>query len=115
MVKIVPADFEDYARHFPEDVQTALRLVRSTVKKAIPRAQETIGYNLPAFAVDGKVLVWFAAFKKHVGFYPGAAAIKRFASELSGYKSAKGSVQFPLDRPMPVDLIARIAKYRAGL
>ena len=102
MQKIVPTDFNDYVRHFPERSQTALRNVRSAVKKAAPQAKETISYNLPAFSLNGKMLVWFAAYKSHIGFYPGAAAI------------AKGSVQFPLDRALPLRLIERIVKFKVG-
>jgi uncharacterized protein YdhG (YjbR/CyaY superfamily) len=110
--KTVPADFDDYVRHFPERTQTALRKVWSTIRKAAPRADETISYNLPAFSLSGKTLVWFAAFKSHIGFYPGAAALAAFADDLSTYKTAKGSVQFPLDRPLPLRLIDRIVRFR---
>ncbi len=113
MQRIAPADFNDYLKHFPQDAQTALRKMRATIESAAPRADETISYNLPAFSLNGKMLVWFAAFKSHLGFYPGAAAIAAFKNELSPFKTAKGSVQFPLDRPLPVRLIERIVKFRA--
>jgi uncharacterized protein YdhG (YjbR/CyaY superfamily) len=112
MEKLVPANFNDYTRHFPENAQTALREMRSAIKKAVPRAEETISYNLPAFSVDGRPLVWFAAFKSHIGFYPGAAAIAAFKDDFATYKTAKGSVQFPLDRSLPVGLIHRVVKFK---
>jgi uncharacterized protein YdhG (YjbR/CyaY superfamily) len=111
MKKIVPGDFDDYRKRFPKDAQRALREVRLAVKKAAPRAQETISYNLPAFALDGKPVVWFGAFKAHIGFYPGAAAIAAFENDLSKYETARGSARFPLDRPLPLGLITRIVKF----
>ncbi len=112
MRKIVPTGFNDYVRHFPEGSQVALRNVRSAVKKAAPQAKETISYNLPAFSLNGAMLVSFAAYKSHIGFYPGAAAIAAFADELAAYKTAKGSVQFPLDRALPLRLIERIVRFK---
>ncbi len=75
--------------------------------------RETISYGIPAFTIDGKKIVWFAAFKKHVGFYPGSAAIAKFEDELTGYKTAKGSVQFPYDLPVPRALVVRMTKHAA--
>ena len=111
MKKVVPRDFDDYCRLFSKNAQQALREVRLAIKKGAPTAQETISYNLPAFACDGKPVVWFGAFKAHVGFYPGAAAIAAFENDLSKYKTAKGSAQFPLDRPLPPGLITRIVRF----
>ena len=85
--------------------------MRLTIKKAAPKAKEAISYGIPAFALNGN-LVWFAAFKNHIGFYPGAAAIATFTNELSAYKGAKGSVQFPLDEPLPLALVSWIVKFR---
>ena len=113
MQKRVPTDFNDYVRHFPERSQTALRKLRAAVKKAAPQAKERISYNLPSFSLNGKMLVWFGAYTSHIGFYPGAAAIVAFADELSPYETAKGSVQFPLDRALPLRLIERIVKFKA--
>jgi uncharacterized protein YdhG (YjbR/CyaY superfamily) len=107
-----PQDFNDYLAAFPPSVQTLLKKMRQTIKRAAPKAKETISYNIPTFTVNGKKLVWFAAFKSHIGFYPGAAAIKTFKKELSPYKTAKGSVQFPFDEPLPLDLVTRIVKSR---
>lgn len=106
------ATIDEYVGGFPRTVQSLLRKVRQTIEKAAPDAQETISYGIPTFVLNGKKLVWFGAFTSHVGFYPGAAAIAAFRKELSGYKSSKGSVQFPFDEPLPLDLIARIVKFR---
>jgi uncharacterized protein YdhG (YjbR/CyaY superfamily) len=107
-----PADIDDYISRFPEEVQTLLRKMRLTIGKAAPSAEEAISYDVPAFALRGKKLVWFAAFKSHIGFYPGAAAIAAFKKDLSQYKTAKGSVQFPFNDPLPLDLVSRIVKFR---
>jgi uncharacterized protein YdhG (YjbR/CyaY superfamily) len=104
-------DFEEYSERFPDDVQRLLRKVRQTIRKAAPEAVETISYQMPAFRLQ-RMLVWYAAHTNHIGFYPGASGIAAFKSELSDYKMAKGSVQFPFDEPLPVSLIARIVKFR---
>lgn len=106
-----PKDFDDYAAGFPANAQRILRKIRTTIKKAAPKAKETISYKMPAFMLNG-MLVYFAAFKNHIGFYPRMSAIRKFRKELSKYKGAKGSVRFPLDQPIPYDLIARIVKFR---
>lgn len=106
-----PKDIDAYIADFPKEVQEILQTIRRTIRQAAPDAEETISYRIPAFTVKG-VLVYFAAFKKHVGFYPRASGIAKFKKELSAYKSAKGSVQFPLDKPIPYELIARIVKFR---
>lgn len=106
-------DFDEYAKRFPEDVQARLRKMRETIRKAAPEATETISYKMPAFRLK-RILAWFAAHANHIGFYPGAAAIAAFEKELSPYKSAKGSVQFPFDEPIPVALIEKIVKYCAS-
>jgi len=103
---------DEYIARFPEDVQEALEKVRATVKKAAPKAEETISYQMPAFRLNGN-LVYFAGWKNHIGFYPVPSAIKAFDKELSTYEVAKGSVKFPLDKPMPLGLISRIVKFRA--
>ncbi len=102
---------DDYIAGFPEDVQAILQKVRQTIKAAAPNAQETINYQMPTFTLNGN-LVHFAAFKNHIGFYPTPTGIEQFKDELSVYKGAKGSVQFPLDKPMPYDLIRRIVVFR---
>jgi uncharacterized protein YdhG (YjbR/CyaY superfamily) len=106
-----PKSIDEYIAHFPEDVQSALEKVRAAVKKAAPKAEETISYQMPAFKLNG-ILVYFAGWKNHIGFYPVPSAIKEFDKELSAYEGAKGSVKFPLDKPMPLDLISRIVKFR---
>jgi uncharacterized protein YdhG (YjbR/CyaY superfamily) len=104
---------DEYIGTFSEDVQAILEEMRETIKKAVPEAKEAISYQMPAFKVNGKNLAYFAAFKHHIGFYPIPASIDAFKHELSPYKQGKGSVQFPIDRPIPFDLVARIVIYRA--
>jgi uncharacterized protein YdhG (YjbR/CyaY superfamily) len=104
-------DFDDYARRFPKDVQKRLREVRRCVREAAPQATEAISYGMPAFR-HGGILVWFGAHASHIGFYPAASGIAAFKHELSAFKSAKGSVQFPFDEPLPLALITRIVKFR---
>ena len=111
MGRPIPKTFGDYAERFPKDVQALLRKVRLTIKKAAPKAEEVISYRVPAFKQDG-MLVWFAAHTNHIGFYPRASGIANFKKELSAYKLAKGSVQFPFDEPLPLALITRIVKFR---
>ncbi len=106
-----PKDIDDYIDRYPKDVQQHLTKMRSTIRNAAPRARETISYGIPAFRLDG-ILVWFAAFKHHIGFYPGASGIAAFKKELSAYKAAKGSVQFPFDKPLPLALVGRIVRVR---
>jgi uncharacterized protein YdhG (YjbR/CyaY superfamily) len=104
-------NFDEYADRFPKNVQQRLRTMRQTIRKAAPKATETISYRIPAFRLEG-MLVWFGAHTSHIGFYPGASAIAKFKKELSAYKSAKGSVQFPFDEPLPLSLITQIVKFR---
>ena len=106
------AEVDEYIGRFPPKVQTLLRTMRSTIRSAARDATERISYKLPAFSVNGKILVWFGAFTSHIGFYPGASAMAAFAKELSGYTRAKGSVQFPFSKPLPIDLITRIVAFR---
>jgi uncharacterized protein YdhG (YjbR/CyaY superfamily) len=106
-----PRTIDEYIAGFPREVQEILEKVRTTIRKAAPGAEETIKYRMPTFTLKGN-LVYFAAFKKHIGFYPAPAGIEEFKEELSAYPGAKGSVQFPLDRPIPYSLISRIVKFR---
>jgi len=106
-----PPDIDAYIAGFPRDVQAMLQQIRGTIRKAAPDAEEAIRYQIPTFVQDGN-LVHFAAFKSHIGFYPTPAGIEAFKEELSRYPSAKGSVRFPLDEPMPLKLIERIVKFR---
>ncbi|EMF99079.1 PF08818 domain protein [Leptospira borgpetersenii str. 200701203] len=102
---------DDYISRFPEDIRKILEELRSVIRKSAPKAEEKISYQIPAFVFHGN-LVYFAAYKKHIGFYPTSSGIKAFQNELIGYKTSKGAVQFPIDRPLPLKLIAKIVTYR---
>jgi uncharacterized protein YdhG (YjbR/CyaY superfamily) len=102
---------DEYIQNFPAEVQILLEKVRQTIKDSAPDATEVISYSMPGYKLNG-MLVWFAGYSKHIGFYPGANGISSFKKEISSYKSAKGSVQFPLNQPLPLDLISRITKFR---
>jgi len=104
-------NIDEYIAGFPDDVQQKLQQVRETIKAAAPDAGEAIKYAIPTFVLNGN-LVHFGGFKNHIGFYPAPQGLEEFKEELSGYKGAKGSVQFPLDEPMPIDLITKIVKFR---
>lgn len=97
---------------FPKDMQTILEKVRAVIQDAEPGAEEAISYGIPTFKLKGKNLVHFSGFAHHIGFYPTPSAITAFQKELAQYKQAKGSVQFPLDQPVPYDLIKKIVRYR---
>jgi uncharacterized protein YdhG (YjbR/CyaY superfamily) len=103
---------DNYIKSFPESVQILLKQIRTTIKENAPDAVESIAYQMPAYKTNGKPLVYFAGFKNHIGFYATPTGHSEFAVELSKYKQGKGSVQFPLDQPIPVDLIRRIVKFR---
>ncbi len=100
-----------YIRRFPEDVQERLESVRRAIREAAPMADEAIAYQIPTFKLNGN-LVHFAAFKRHIGFYPTPSGMAAFEKELARYKSSKGTVQFPMDQPIPLALIKRIVAYR---
>jgi len=102
---------DEYIANFPKDVQAILEKVRATIRKSAPNAEEVINYGIPTFTLHGN-LVHFAGFKNHIGFYPTPSGIEKFKKELSIYKGAKGSVQFPLDKPIPYGLIGKIVKFR---
>lgn len=106
-----PKSIDAYIAGYPPDVQEILQKIRLTIRNAAPDAQETIKYQLPTFTLKGN-LVHFGAFKKHIGFYPTPTGTAKFRKELSVYKGAKGSVQFPLDRPIPYALIRKIVRFR---
>lgn len=108
-----PNDIDGYIAGFPVDTQKILQQVRMTIQKAAPEAEETISYQMPAFKYNG-VLVYFAAYKNHIGFYPTPSGIQAFKQELSVFEGAKGSVQFPIDKPMPLTLITKIVKFRVA-
>ncbi len=112
-MKEAPPSIDAYIAGFPAEVRTALRQVRATIRRAAPGAAEAIKYAIPTYVL-GENLVHFAAFKHHIGFYPAPSAIAHFAKELASYKHAKGSVQFPLDAPMPLTLVERMVRFRVG-
>lgn len=108
-----PSTIDEYIASFSPDVRHILSEVRSAVRRAAPDATEKISYGMPTLDYNGN-LVHFAAFKQHIGFFPTPRGITAFDKELAGYKTSKGGVQFPLDQPLPLDLIARIVKFRVG-
>ena len=103
---------DEYIGTFPKDVQAILETVRQTIRKAAPETEEAISYQMPTFKLNGRYLVYFAAWKNHIGFYPVPSGIEAFKKELSSYKQGKGSVQFPINKPIPYDLVKKIIKYR---
>ena len=110
--KNVPATtIDEYIAGYPKNVQKLLEEVRVTIKKAAPGAEEAIKYGIPTFILNGN-LVHFGGFKNHIGFYPAPSGIEEFKKELSKYAGAKGSVQFPIDKPLPLALITKIVKFR---
>ncbi|MCU0486294.1 MAG: DUF1801 domain-containing protein [Anaerolineales bacterium] len=102
---------DEYIATFPAEVQKLLQEMRATIRAAAPEAQEKISYQMPTFYLKGN-LVHFAAHQKHIGFYPAPSGIEAFQAELAVYKGAKGSVQFPINQPLPLDLVRRIVEYR---
>ena len=104
---------DEYIAVFPEDIQKTLQALRATIRAAAPGAEEKISYEIPTFALKGN-LVHFAAFQKHIGFYPTSSGILAFKRELAGYELAKGTVRFPIGQPLPLKLISRIVKFRAA-
>jgi uncharacterized protein YdhG (YjbR/CyaY superfamily) len=104
---------DEYIAQFPSEIQEILKTLRKVLKEAAPNAEERISYQMPAFYLQGN-LVYFAACKNHIGFYPTPSGIDAFKHELSVYKGAKGSVQFPIKKPMPYDLISAIVKFRVA-
>jgi uncharacterized protein YdhG (YjbR/CyaY superfamily) len=103
-------NIDDYVASFPPELRKVLEQIRQTVRKAAPGAEEMIKYNMPAFSSNGNV-VYFGAFRHHIGLFPSPSGVPAFEKELSAYKTGKGSVQFPLDHSMPLSLISRIVKY----
>lgn len=103
---------DEYIKTFPKDVRGILEQMRQTIRTAAPEAVEAISYQMPTFKLNGKNLVHFAAFKNHIGFYPIPSGIEAFKKELSAYKQGKGSVQFPLDKPVPYGLVEKVVRFR---
>ena len=108
---MVPETVDQYIAAFPADVKKRMQQLRKTIKAAAPKAEEVISYQMPGYKYLG-MLVYFAAYKNHIGFYPGAGGILEFYKKLSSFKSAKGSVQFPNDRPIPYEVISKVVKFR---
>lgn len=104
---------DEYHASFPKDVQPLLQTMRETIQQCAPQATETISYNMPAFKLKTN-LVYYAAYKNHIGFYPTALPLKIFEKELVDYKTSKGAIQFPLDKPLPKNLIKKIVKLRVA-
>jgi uncharacterized protein YdhG (YjbR/CyaY superfamily) len=111
--KGAPATIDEYILQFPPEVRKILKKLRTVIKKAAPEAEEKISYQMPAFALHGN-LVYFAAFKNHIGFYPTSGGIETFRDELSAYVGGKGSARFPLGEPLPYGLVERIVRFRVA-
>ena len=109
----IPKSIDEYILQYPDKVQKILETVRGVIKEAAPDATEKISYQMPTFVLDGN-LVHFAAYTNHLGFYPTPSGINSFKEELSGYKTSKGAVQFPLGKPIPYQLISQIVKFRGS-
>ncbi len=104
-------NIDEYIASFPKNIQAILEGLRQAIREAAPEAEETISYQMPAFKQNG-ILVYFAAFKNHIGFFPTASGVEAFKPKLSAYKTSKGTIQFPLDKPMPLDLVKEIVRFR---
>ena len=110
--RILPKDVDDYIRCFPKESQTLLQEIRNAIKKAAPGAEERISYGIPAFNLNNRYLIYFAGFKNHVSMYPAPRESEAFKDKLAGYKGGKGTVQFPLDKSLPLALITQIVKFK---
>lgn len=106
-----PSSVDEYISNFPEETRKILEQIRTTIKNAAPKAEEVISYSMPAFKQNG-ILVFYAAHKNHIGFYPTSSGIGEFREELAGYNTSKGAIQFPLGKPLPLELITRIVEFR---
>lgn len=106
-----PENIDDYIEGFPSNVQKILQKIRKTIQKAAPDAEEAISYQIPTFRLNGN-LIHFAAFQHHIGLYPRPRGVKEFEEEMGRYEGGKGTVRFPLDEPIPYELITRITRYR---
>lgn len=111
--KVTPQSIDEYILQFPPEIQEILEKLRKVIKEAAPEAEEKISYQMPTFVLHGN-LIHFAAFKNHIGLYPTPSGIDNFKNELAEYKGAKGSIQFPLKKPMPYELISKIVKFRVA-
>jgi uncharacterized protein YdhG (YjbR/CyaY superfamily) len=112
MTPVKPKSIDEYIARFPKDTQKHLEQIRATIKETVPGADEAISYGIPAFNLNGRYLIYFAGYKKHIGLYP-VPTNNTFEKEFAAYKtSGKGAIQFPLDKPMPLKLIIKIVKFR---
>ena len=111
--RTAPQSIDEYIAGYPKDVQAILEKIRTTIRKAVPDAEETLSYQIPAFTLRGRAVVYVAAYKKHVGLYPAPVGNAKFKADLSAYAAGKGTARFPLDEPIPFGLISRIAKFLA--
>ena len=111
MKKNIATDVDSYISEYPPTVQKMLKQLRAAIRKAAPKAEESISYMMPAYKLNGP-LVYFGAYEKHIGFYPTGAGVAAFQKEIASYKSSKGAIQFPLDQPLPLALVEKIVKYR---
>ena len=111
MKRAVPGTIDEYINGFPEDVQEILEKIRAIIKKAAPKAQETISYGIPTFTLRDTYLIYFAAYKKHIAIYPVPTGDPEFNEQVSAYRAGKGTLQFPLDKKIPYDLIRKLVKH----
>lgn len=113
MIEPKPKDIDEYIGMFPPETQKILQQIRAIIREVVPGANEAISYGIPTFNLNGTYLVYFAAYKKHIGFYPMPARIDEIDKELASYKtSGKGTIQFPLNKPVPFDLITKIVRFK---
>ena len=112
MSNTVPQNIDDYIADFPPEIQEILQRVRETIRKAAPDAEETISYNIPTFNLKGHYLIYFAGYKKHIGLYPVPIGNEELKEEMAPYVSGKGTLKFPLDKPIPYGLIRKLVKFR---
>jgi len=110
--KTTPQTIDEYIADFPEDIQQVLQKIRVTIRRAAPDAEEVISYKMPTFNLNGHYLVYFAAYKKHIGMYPVPSGDAKFNEKISAYQKGKGTLQFPLDQPIPFKLITELVKFR---
>jgi len=111
MNKSSPKSIDEYIGRYPENIQVILQKIRLTIKRGAPDAKETISYQMPTFKLGGN-LVYFAAFAKHISFFPTSSGIAKFKKELEVYETSKGTVRFPIGKPIPYELISKITKFR---
>ena len=112
MKPVIAATIDEYIAGFPEATQKSLNKIRATIRRVIPKAEETISYGIPTFKINGRYVIYFAGYKNHVSVYPAPRGNPEFKKELADYKGGKGTVQFPLDKPLPLELVTRITKFR---